>query len=275
MLLLVGLGNPGPRYAKHRHNIGFMALDAIADRHGFQPWRKRFQGEVAEGKIAGQKVIALKPQTYMNESGRAVGEAARFYKIPLSDIVVFHDELDLAAGKVKLKTGGGAAGHNGLRSIDAHLGANFKRVRLGIGHPGDKSRVHGHVLGDFAKADQDWLERLMDALVFEAPALVENTSQGDSLFMSRVNQAIFPQRPNKPKGDKASGKSQSNSQTAASKKNKDHQEPAGGQSPKAPEPGDAALQSIQARQNEPEGLLAQALKAAQNKFGGKKKESDS
>jgi PTH1 family peptidyl-tRNA hydrolase len=172
MLLLVGLGNPGPKYAGNRHNIGFMAVEAIAARHGFGPWRKRFQGEAAEGAIAGVKTLALRPQTFMNESGRSVGEAAGFFKLAPETIVVFYDELDLAPGRFRMKTGGGAAGHNGIRSISASaVGDGFRRARLGIGHPGDKSKVLGHVLGDFAKADADWLAALLDACATAAPLL--------------------------------------------------------------------------------------------------------
>ncbi|HRY03209.1 MAG TPA: aminoacyl-tRNA hydrolase, partial [Beijerinckiaceae bacterium] len=149
MLLFVGLGNPGRQYARNRHNIGFMAIEQIARAHNFAPFRARFQGRVSEGQIGGEKVILLEPETYMNESGRAVGEAARFYKIGLDGIAVFHDELDLAPGKCRVKIGGGAAGHNGLRSIDAHLGKDYRRIRLGIGHPGDKNLVHSYVLNDF------------------------------------------------------------------------------------------------------------------------------
>jgi PTH1 family peptidyl-tRNA hydrolase len=173
MLLLAGLGNPGPKYAGNRHNIGFMAVEAIADRHGLGPWRKRFQGEAAEGSIGGVKVLALKPQTYMNESGRSVGEAAGFFKLPPAQVVVFYDELDLAPGRFRMKTGGGAAGHNGIRSIAASpIGDAFRRARMGIGHPGDKAKVLGHVLGDFAKADETWLKALLDACAAAAPLLV-------------------------------------------------------------------------------------------------------
>jgi len=171
MKLFVGLGNPGPKYARHRHNVGFMAVDRIAERHGFSPWRRRFQGETAEGTIGGERVLLLKPITYMNESGRAVGEAARFLKIDLADIVVFHDELDLAPGKVRVKTGGGNAGHNGLRSISAHVGNDFVRVRIGIGHPGSKEAVVPYVLHDFAKADQEWLDPLLDNIANAAGRL--------------------------------------------------------------------------------------------------------
>ncbi len=162
MLLFTGLGNPGSKYAGNRHNIGFMAVDAIARRHRFSPWRRRFQGAACEGEIEGQKVLALLPETYMNESGRAVAEAQRFYKIELRDVFAFHDELDLPPAKVRYKVGGGNAGHNGLRSITAHCGNDYARVRLGIGHPGDKALVHHYVLSDFAKAERDWVEAVCD-----------------------------------------------------------------------------------------------------------------
>ncbi len=173
MLLLVGLGNPGAKYGGNRHNVGFMAVEAIAARHSLGPWRKRFQGEAAEGSIAGVKVLALKPQTYMNESGRSVGEAAGFFRLQPADVVVFYDELDLAPGRFRMKTGGGAAGHNGIRSICASpVGEGFRRARLGIGHPGDKAKVLGHVLGDFAKADEAWVKALLDACAAASPMLV-------------------------------------------------------------------------------------------------------
>jgi len=184
MLLWVGLGNPEPSQARHRHNIGFMALDEIARRHRFSPWRKRFKGEVAEGMVAGQKVLALKPLTYMNASGEAVQPAAAFMKIPPADITVFHDELDLAPAKVRVKLGGGAAGHNGLRDIQRALGTpEYWRVRLGIGHPGHKDRVHGHVLGNFAKVDEPWLAQLLEAVADAAPNLAEGKPEA---FMTRV-----------------------------------------------------------------------------------------
>jgi PTH1 family peptidyl-tRNA hydrolase len=173
MLLLAGLGNPGPKYAKNRHNIGFLAVEEIAARHGFGPWRKRFQGEVAEGAVAGVKVLAVKPQTFMNESGRSVGEAAGFYKLTPAQVVVFYDELDLAPGRMRMKTGGGAAGHNGIRSISASpIGPDFRRARLGIGHPGAKEQVLGYVLGDFHKADAPWVEALVRACADALPLLV-------------------------------------------------------------------------------------------------------
>jgi PTH1 family peptidyl-tRNA hydrolase len=199
MLLFVGLGNPGAEYAGHRHNIGFMAVDAIAARHGFSPFRAKFQGLLADGRLGGEKVLLLKPQTFMNLSGQAVGQAARFHKLDIGDVVVFHDELDLAPGKVKVKTGGGAAGHNGLRSLDSHLGNAYRRVRMGIGHPGDRARVHGWVLSNFARADRDWLDPLLDAVAARADLLAEGR---DSDFMSKVAQDTRPPKP--PKTDKAS-----------------------------------------------------------------------
>lgn len=164
MLLLVGLGNPGGPYAGNRHNIGFMAIDAIARAHRATPFRARFQGLAAECTVAGEKLVLLKPTTFMNESGQSVGAAARFFKLGLPDIAVLHDELDLAPGKLRVKTGGGNAGHNGLRSITAHLGNDYRRLRLGIGHPGDKALVHGFVLNDFAKGERPWVETLCDAV---------------------------------------------------------------------------------------------------------------
>lgn len=174
MKLLVGLGNPGSEYAGNRHNVGFMAVDAIAERFKFGPWKKKFQGQAADGEIAGERVLLLKPQTYMNESGRAVGEAARFLKIDLGDIVVLYDEIDLEPGKLKVKTGGGNAGHNGLRSISQHLGNDYQRVRIGVGHPGDKARVADYVLSNFAKADHAWLDPLLQAIAAAAPRLARN-----------------------------------------------------------------------------------------------------
>lgn len=178
MLLFVGLGNPGRAYARNRHNIGFMAIESIARRHGFPQARARFHGVLSEGTIAGERVLLLLPQTYMNESGRAVGEAARFHKIGVDEIVVFHDELDLAPAKCRVKTGGGVAGHNGLRSISAHVGNDYKRVRMGIGHPGDKSLVHNYVLNDFAKSEEPWVEALCDAIAENAPLLVKGDDAG-------------------------------------------------------------------------------------------------
>jgi PTH1 family peptidyl-tRNA hydrolase len=184
MLLWVGLGNPEVGMARQRHNIGFMALDRIAIAHRFSPWRQRFKGMISEGMLGGQKILALKPMTYMNASGESVQPAAGFFKIPPEHITAFHDELDLAPGKVRVKRGGGAAGHNGLRSMDRMLGTpEYWRVRLGIGHPGHKDRVTGHVLGDFAKVDQDWLTALLDAVADAAPLLAAGQAEA---FMTRV-----------------------------------------------------------------------------------------
>jgi len=190
-LLWVGLGNPGSEYARQRHNIGFMALDAIARRHRFSPWRKRFKGEISEGTVAGRRVWALKPLTYMNASGDSVQQAASFLKIPPEDVTAFHDELDLAPGKVRVKKGGGVAGHNGLRDMRRAFGnPDFWRVRMGIGHPGHKDAVTGHVLGNFAKQDQAWLEKLLDAVADAAPMLAEGQAEA---FMTRV--ALLTQEP--------------------------------------------------------------------------------
>jgi PTH1 family peptidyl-tRNA hydrolase len=193
MLLLVGLGNPGARYARQRHNIGYMAVDAVARRYDFAPWRTRFSSLVSEGQLGTTKVLLLKPQTYMNLSGQAVAAAARFYKLPLHDVVVCHDELDLAAGKVRIKTGGGVAGHNGLRSVAEHLGTReFRRVRFGIGHPGHKSLVTGHVLGDFDPADRDWVEPLLAAFVQAAPLLAAGDDAG---CMNKIALLLQPPKP--------------------------------------------------------------------------------
>lgn len=191
MKLFVGLGNPGERYARQRHNVGFMAVERIAARYGFGPWRARFQGRLTEGQLAGERIWLLLPQTFMNESGRSVAEAARFIKLPPGDIIAFHDELDLAPGKVRVKLGGGVAGHNGLRSMDACLGSReFRRVRIGIGHPGHKDRVVGHVLSDFHKVEHTWLEPLLDAIAEAAPMLASGDESG---FMNRV--ALLTQAP--------------------------------------------------------------------------------
>jgi len=190
MKLFVGLGNPGREYALNRHNVGFMAVDAIAAAHDFPAWRKRFSGLATEGKLGREQVLLLKPQTFMNESGRAVGEALRFYKLELSDVIVFHDELDLAPGKVRVKTGGGVAGHNGLKSLTAHIGNDYVRVRIGIGHPGRKELVTGYVLHDFAKADHAWLEPLLGAIAENAPYLAEGANDK---FQSRVAHALQPE----------------------------------------------------------------------------------
>jgi len=187
MLLLVGLGNPGRDYAKNRHNIGFRAIDAIARRHGFASPRAKFHGLLCEGAVAGVKTLALEPQTYMNDSGRSVSEAARFHKIGLGEIIVFHDELDLAPAKRRIKVGGGDAGHNGLRSITAHMGGAYKRVRLGIGHPGDKAKVHSYVLSDFAKSEEPWVEALCHTIAEHAALL---TSGDDAGLQNKVHLAM-------------------------------------------------------------------------------------
>jgi len=192
VLLLVGLGNPGSGYARNRHNIGFMAVDEIVRRHNFSPFRAKFQGELTEGKVGAEKVLVLKPMTYMNDSGRSVLAAMSFYKIKPEDVMVFHDELDLAAGKIRVKRGGGHGGHNGLRSLHAHIGPDYGRVRLGIGHPGNKDKVVGHVLKDFAKADQDWLDKLLPVMADEISCLMDGDDNG---FMTRVALVMNPPKP--------------------------------------------------------------------------------
>ena len=187
MRIVAGLGNPGSGYANNRHNVGFMAADAIARRHSFSPWTKKFQALVAEGMLGGEKVLLMKPQTFMNASGQAAGEAMRFYKLGPDSLIVLYDELDLAPGKVRVKTGGGSGGHNGIRSLDAHCGNAYRRVRIGIGHPGVKELVMPWVLGDFAKADAEWLEPLLDAVADAAPMLVKGDDNG---FMNKVSLAV-------------------------------------------------------------------------------------
>jgi len=187
MRLFVGLGNPGSKYQGNRHNIGFMVIDEIARRHGFSPWRRRFQGETADGVLDGERVTLLKPLTYMNESGRAVQEATSFYKIGQSEVAVFHDEIELPPAKVRVKVGGGIAGHNGLRSISAHIGNDYLRVRLGVGHPGAKELVHNHVLGDFAKSERPWVEALCDIVADNAGLIA---SGKDSTFANKVHLAM-------------------------------------------------------------------------------------
>jgi len=191
MKLFVGLGNPGAKYAHNRHNIGFMAVDRIAEDHGFAPWRKKFQGQVTEGTLGREKVILLKPETFMNLSGQSVGEAMRFYKLDSTDVTVFHDELDLAPGKCRVKAGGGHAGHNGLRSLHQHISPHYNRVRLGIGHPGHKDKVAGYVLHDFAKADEAWLDDLIRGISDGAPFLADGD---DGRFMNAVAQRTAPPR---------------------------------------------------------------------------------
>jgi PTH1 family peptidyl-tRNA hydrolase len=183
MLIIAGLGNPGGKYAGNRHNIGFMAVDAIHRRHSFSPWSKKFRAEIAEGELGGEKVLLIKPQTFMNLSGEAVGKALRFYKLDPSAVTVFYDEIDLAAGKLRVKTGGGSGGHNGIRSLDQHIGQNYRRVRIGVGHPGAREMVHGHVLGDFAKADREWLGVLLDAIADSADLVARGDDSG---FMNKI-----------------------------------------------------------------------------------------
>ena len=189
MRLLVGLGNPGTEYAFNRHNIGFLAVDAIAARYRFSPWRARFQGVVAEGFVNGMKVIALKPNTYMNLSGQSVGEAARFFKVPPEDVIVVYDEIEITPGKVKVKKGGGSAGHNGIKSIDAHIGQEYWRVRLGVGRPNTKEQVTDHVLQNFAKSDKTWLDPLLDAVADALPWMVAGN---EGKFTSRVALLMQP-----------------------------------------------------------------------------------
>jgi peptidyl-tRNA hydrolase, PTH1 family len=187
MRLLVGLGNPGERYAGNRHNIGFLTLQEIAKRHGIGPWRRRFQGVACEGPIGGERALLLLPGTFMNESGRAVAEAAHFYKLPLGDVTVFHDEIDLPPAKVRVKIGGGIAGHNGLRSISAHIGNDYRRVRIGVGHPGSKDKVQHYVLSDFAKSERGWVEALIAILADNAALIVRGE---DASFANKVHLAM-------------------------------------------------------------------------------------
>lgn len=211
MQIFVGLGNPGAKYAQNRHNIGFMALDEIANAHGFGPWKSRFQGLVSEGRFGSDKVVLIKPETFMNLSGQSVGEAMRFYKLTPDDITVFHDELDLAPGKCRAKLGGGHAGHNGLRSIHAHIGPDYHRIRLGIGHPGHKDAVARYVLNDFAKAEAGWLDDLLRGIADGAPAL----AQGDTgRFMNAVALRVQPPR-EKPAKEKPSDTPQASDQAPA------------------------------------------------------------
>ncbi len=184
MILLVGLGNPGARYAYNRHNVGFMAVDDIVERHNFQPWRKRFLGQAAEGRVGDVRCLALKPETFMNDSGRSVGQALRFFKLKSRQVFVFYDELDLAPGRIRVKLDGGAGGHNGIRSLDQHIGRDYWRVRLGIGHPGHKHLVTGHVLGNFDAADEAWLDPFLEAVASELPVLL---GEGHEAYMSRVS----------------------------------------------------------------------------------------
>jgi peptidyl-tRNA hydrolase, PTH1 family len=247
MLLIVGLGNPGRDYAGHRHNVGFMAVDAIHRRHGFGPWRRRFHAEISEGTIAGEKVLLAKPQTYMNDSGLAVSEAVNFYKLEPDAVLVIHDEVDLPPGKLRMKDGGGTAGHNGLRSIGAAIGPAFRRMRIGVGHPGVKEMVPAHVLHDFAKSDRDWLLPMIDAIADNAALLAEGK---DSTFANRLHVALGgeadPRKQGKPAAEGAGT-------SAASKKTARH------------EPAKAAPEAAKPAPSPAEGPLARGLKRL---FGG-------
>jgi PTH1 family peptidyl-tRNA hydrolase len=214
MKLFVGLGNPGSNYARHRHNVGFMALDRIAERHGLGPWKKRFHAEVCDGPIGGRRVMLIKPQTYMNDSGQAVGEAQRYLKIAEDDIYVFHDEIDLAPSKLKVKRGGGNAGHNALRSISAHIGNEYARVRIGVGHPSSKDLVSHYVLHDFAKADRDWLESLLDAMADAAGRLAAGD---EARFLTDVARKLQPAKGSGKGDEPASEPDESASSTTASR----------------------------------------------------------
>ncbi|MEP4379884.1 MAG: aminoacyl-tRNA hydrolase [Alphaproteobacteria bacterium] len=246
MRLVVGLGNPGPKHRNNRHNIGFMAADEIVRRHGLSAPRAKFQGDVSEGQIGAERVIVLKPATFMNESGRAVGEAVRFYKLAPEDVIVIYDEIDLVAAKLKVKQGGGHAGHNGLRSIDAHLGdKNYWRVRLGVGHPGDKAQVKNYVLGDFSKADQNWLTAELAAVAEELPALFEDRA---SDFMSRVAMAVQGSAPKD--ASRAPGKTTAANSTAGGATN-------------------TKAAAAPAAPSEPETAIGNALSRAMNRLRGR------
>lgn len=214
MLIIAGLGNPGPKYQNNRHNVGYMAADAIHRRHSFSPWSKKFSALVADGRLGGEKVLLVKPQTFMNLSGQSVGEAMRFHKLGPENLVVLYDELDLAPGKIRVKTGGGAGGHNGIKSIDAHCGKEYRRVRVGIGHPGAKHLVTNHVLGDFAKVDAEWLDPLLDAIADKADLLAAGDDAG---FMSKVALATQGKAPAAPAKERPAQKGQSHIRQARPK----------------------------------------------------------
>ncbi|MFB9952249.1 aminoacyl-tRNA hydrolase [Rhizobium puerariae] len=235
MLIIAGLGNPGSKYAGNRHNIGFMAVDAIQRRPGFSPWSKKFKAEISEGELAGEKVLLMKPQTFMNLSGEAVGEAMRFYKLGPENVIAIYDELDLPPGRARIKTGGGHGGHNGVKSLDAHSGKDYRRLRLGIGHPGAKELVHNHVLGDFAKADQTWLSPLLDALADNAEMLVKTE---DSQLMNKLALAVGG-KPEENKPEKAGPKTEKPPQPKTTGKSHIHQA-RGGAKPNLPTTGPMA-----------------------------------
>jgi peptidyl-tRNA hydrolase, PTH1 family len=223
MLLIIGLGNHGEKHVRHRHNVGFMAVEAIHRRHGFGPWRRRFQGEVAEGNLAGEKCLLIKPQTYMNRSGQSVGEAAKFFKLAPNQVLVIHDEVDLPPGKIRMKAGGGVAGHNGLRSVGSAISNEFRRLRIGVGHPGARERVAGFVLHDFSKADGEWLEPLLDAIADNAALLAEDK---DSTFANRLHEALAPLNSEEKKSksvNKSSKKSESDRDNARPPQSSDTQ----------------------------------------------------
>ncbi len=259
MLLVVGLGNPGAEYARQRHNVGFMAVDVIHHRHSFQPWKRRFQGEVAEGTLAGDKALLLKPLTFMNDSGRSVQEAAHFYKLTPKDIVVIHDEVDLPPAKVRLKAGGGAAGHNGLRSITGALGDDYRRIRIGVGHPGRKEAVPRYVLHDFAKADTAWLVPILDAIADNAALLAEGK---DATLANRIHAALNPE-PEKPDKPRKPPKG-ANDGTAGSGVPSDKVSQAG-KDPEAADPPGSEPQKPKKPPEKTEGPLARGLKKL---FGG-------
>ena len=208
MKLIVGLGNPGGKYAQNRHNVGFMAVDELFEHYEFSPWRKRFSGEVAEGRIGGHKCLLLKPSTYMNESGRSVGEALRFYKLDLDDVFVLYDEIDLVPGQLKAKCGGGNAGHNGLRSMSAHVGNDYHRIRIGVGRPAQKSQVSNYVLRDFSKADEEWRAPLLDAIARKFGSCLE---QGAAQFLNEVAEHLAPLNENKGRDKRVASKNKGKS----------------------------------------------------------------
>lgn len=221
MQLFVGLGNPGAKYAANRHNIGWMAVDRIAGDHGFAPWRNKFQAQVSEGRLKGEKVVLLKPETFMNLSGQSVGEAMRFFKLTPAQVTVFHDEIDLAPGKIRVKTGGGHAGHNGLRSLHQHIGPDYTRVRMGVGHPGHKDRVPGYVLSDFAKADAEWLDDLLRGIGDGAPALAAGDAAG---FLNAVALRRAPTPRPRPAGPASDRSADTSAETATAPVPKDEAE---------------------------------------------------
>jgi PTH1 family peptidyl-tRNA hydrolase len=251
MKILVGLGNPGSKYERNRHNVGFMAIDAIASRYGAGPWRRRFQGQAAELDIERMKYLLLKPETYMNESGRAISEAMRFYKMSPADVIVFHDEIDLEPGKLRVKFGGGHAGHNGLRSVSAHLGNDYQRVRIGVGHPGHRDAVSHYVLHDFAKADSAWLEPLIEGIARGVPHLLAGN---DAKFMNEVARVARP-----PKSEKRAAEPAKPAVTPEPSAVAPAKEPAQAAKPKQPEPAMAGPAG--SREPEPQTKLGAKLMA--------------